>query len=111
MNLPGECYMKNNKRKCKNKDCFKPSGLINWIGCDCCSSCYLNSCVNHSLSHSNNVKCFQCPLYVDVKSVNEASKSKDLVPDSYVKTAISNVRVLKRKPKDLRVSSQTVSEN
>ena len=46
---------------------------------------------------------FQCPLYVDVKYVNKATIGNDLVLDNYVNTAISNVRVLKRVPKDSRV--------
>ena len=43
------------------------------------------------------------PLCVDVKSVNKATIGNDLVLDNYVKTTISNVRVLKRVPKDSRV--------
>ena len=46
---------------------------------------------------------FQCLLCVDVKSVNKATIGNDLVLDNYVNTAISNVRVLKRIPKDSRV--------
>ena len=46
---------------------------------------------------------FECPLCVDVKSVNKATIGNDLVLDDYVNTAISNVRVLKRVPKDSRV--------
>ena len=46
---------------------------------------------------------FQCPLCVDVNSVNKATIGNDLVLDNYVNTAISNVRVLKRVPKDSRV--------
>ena len=42
------------------------------------------------------------PLCVDVKSVNKATIGNDLVLDNYVKTTISNVRVLKRVPKDSR---------
>ena len=48
---------------------------------------------------------FQCFLCVDVKSVDKATIDNYLVLNNYVDTAISNVRVLKRKPKDLRVPS------
>ena len=48
-------------------------------------------------------KCFQCPLCVDGKSVIKATIGNDLILDNYVNTAISNVRVLKRVPKDLHV--------
>ena len=94
--------MKNNK-ECTSKDCLKPSGLISWIRCDCCSSWYHISCVNISLSDSKKTQWFQCTLCVHVKSVNKATISNDLVLDSYVNTAISKVRVLKRVPKDSRV--------
>ena len=43
------------------------------------------------------------PLWVYVKSVNKATIGNDLVLDNYVNTAFSNVRVLKRVPKDSRV--------
>ena len=46
---------------------------------------------------------FQCPLCVDVKSVNKPTIGNDLILDSYVNTTVSNVRVLKRVPKDSRV--------
>ena len=46
---------------------------------------------------------FQCSLCVDVKSVNKATIGNELVLDNYVNTAISNVRVLERVPKDSRV--------
>ena len=95
--------MRKNNKECTSKDCLKPSGLINWIRCDCCSSWYHISCVNISLSDSKKTQWFQCPLCVDVKSVNKATIGNDLVLDNYVNTAISNVRVLKRVPKDSRV--------
>ena len=95
--------MRKNNKECTSKDCLKPSGLINWIWCDCCSSWYHISCVNISLSDSKKTQWFQCPLCVDVKSVNKATIGNDLVLDNYVNTAISNVRVLKRVPKDSRV--------
>ena len=47
---------------------------------------------------------FQCPLCVDVKSVNKATTGNDLVLDNCVNTAISIIRVLKRVPKKSRVS-------
>ena len=56
-----------------------------------------------SLSDSKKTHWFQCPSCVDVKSVNKATIGNDLVPDNYVITAISNVRVLKRVPVDSRV--------
>ena len=93
---------KNNKER-TSKDCSKPPGLINWIGCDCCSSWYHISCVNISLTDSKKTQRFQCPLCVDVKSGNKAKIGNDLVLDNYVNTAISNVRVLKRVPKNSRV--------
>ena len=77
--------------------------MINWIRCDCCSSWYHISCVNISLSDSKKTQWFQCLLCVDVKSVNKATIANDLVLDKYVNTAIFNVRVLKRVPKDSRV--------
>ena len=40
----------------------------------------------------------------NVKSVNNASIGDLFLPDSYVTTAISNIRLLKRVPKDSRVS-------
>ena len=54
-------------------------------------------------SDSKKTQWFQCLLCVDVKSVNKAAIGNDLVLDNYVNTAISNVRVLKRVPKDSRV--------
>ena len=90
-----------NNKKCTSKDCLKLSGLINWIGCDCSSSWYQISCV--SLSDSKKTQWFQCPLSMDVKSVNKATIGNDLVLNNYVNTAISNVQVLKRVPKDSRV--------
>ena len=95
--------MRKNNKECTSKDCSKPSGLINWFGCDCCSSWYHTSCVNISLSDSKKTQWFQFSLCVDVKSVNKATIGNDLVLDNYVNTAISNVRVLKRVPKDSRV--------
>ena len=95
--------MRKNNKECTSKDCLKPSGLINWIRCDCCSSWYHISCVNISLRDSKKTQWFQCPLCVDVKSVNKATIGNDLVLDNYVNTAISIVRVLKRVSKDLRV--------
>ena len=96
--------MRKNNKECTSKDCLKPSGLINWIGGDCCSSWYHISCVNFSFSGSNKIQWLQCPLCVDIKSVNKATKGNDSVLDNYVNTAISNVRVLKRVPKDSRVT-------
>ena len=95
--------MRKNKKECTSKDCLTTSGLINWIGSDCCSSWYHISCVNISLSDSKRIQWFQCPLCVDVKSVNKATIGSDLVLDNYVNTAISNVRVLKRVTKNSRV--------
>ena len=46
---------------------------------------------------------FQCLLCVGVKSVNKATIGNGLVLDNYVNTAISNVRVLQRVQKNLRV--------
>ena len=90
--------MRKNNKECSSKDCLKPSGLINWIRCDCCSSWYHISCVKISLSDS--YQWFQCLLCVGVISVNKATIGNDLVLDNYVNTAISNVRVLKRVPED-----------
>ena len=95
--------MRKNNKKCTSKDCLKPSGLINCFRCDCCSSWYHISFVNVSLSDSKKTQWFQCPLCVDVKSVNKATIGNDLVLDNYVNTTILNVRVLKRVPKDSRV--------
>ena len=95
--------MRKNNKECTSKDCLKPSGLINWIRCDCCSSWYHINCVNISLSDSKKNQWFQCLLCNDVKSVNKATIGNALVLDNYVNTAISNVRVLKRVPKDSRV--------
>ena len=95
--------MRKNNKEYTSKDCLKHSGLINWIRCDCCSIWYHISCVNNSLSESKKTQWFQCPLCVDVKSVKKATIGNDLVLDNYVNTAISNVRVLKRVPKDSRV--------
>ena len=92
--------MRKNSKECTGKVCLKLSGLINWIGCDCCSNWYHISCVNISPSDSKKTQWFQCPLCVDVKSVDKATIGNDLVLDNYVNTAISNVRVLKRVPKD-----------
>ena len=97
--------MRKNNKECTSKDCLKPSGLINWIGGDCCSSWYHISCVNISLSDSKKTQWFQCPLCVDVKSVKKATIGNYLVLDNYVNTAISNVRLLERLPKNLRVPS------
>ena len=92
--------MRKNNKECTSKDCLKPSGLINWIRCDCCSSWYHMSCVNIPLSDSKKTQWFQCPLCVDVKSVKKATIGNDLVLENYVNTTISNVRVLKRVPKE-----------
>ena len=100
------CFVKirrKNNKECTSKDFLKPSGLINWIRCVSCSSWYHIICVNISFSDSKKTQWFQCPLCVDVKSVNKATIGKDLVLDNYVNTAISNVRVLKRVTKDSRV--------
>ena len=61
---------------------LKTFRLINWIRCDCCSSWYHISCVNISLSDSKKTQWFQCPLCVDVKSVNKATIGNDLVLDN-----------------------------
>ena len=82
--------------------------MINWIGSDCCSSSHHINCVNIFPSDSKKTHCFPCILCVDVKSVNKATISNDLVVDNNVNTAISNVRVLKRLPKDSRVHLQIV---
>ena len=92
--------MGKNNKECKSNDCLKPSGLINWIRCDFCSSWYDISFVNMSPSDSKKTQWFHCPLCVDVKSVIKETIGYDLVLDNYVNTAIINVRVLKRKPKD-----------
>ena len=42
-------------------------------------------------------------MCVNVKSVNNASIGDELLLDNYVNTTISNVRKLKRVPKDSRV--------
>ena len=94
--------MREKNKECTSKDCLKPSVLINLIRCDCCSSWYHISCVNISLCGSKKTQWFQCPLCVDVKSVNKATIGNALVLDNYVNTAISDVRVLKKKPKDSR---------
>ena len=73
------------------------------LDCYYCSSWYHISFETISLSDSKKTEWFQCPLCVDVKSVNKATIGNDLVLDNYVNTAISNVRVLTRVPKDLRV--------
>ena len=65
--------MRKNNKECTSKDCLKPSGLINWIRCDCCSSWYHISYINISLTEFKKTQWFQCPLYVDVKSVNKAT--------------------------------------
>ena len=67
-------------------------------------------CEPHLRTRNNTKKthCFPCILCVDVKSVNKATISNDLVVDNNVNTAISNVRVLKRLPKDSRVHLQIV---
>ena len=95
--------MNKNNKEFTSQDCLKSSGLKNWIGCDCYSSWYHISCVKISISDSKTSHWFQCPLCVDAKSVNKATIVKDLVQDNYANTAISNVRVLKRVPKDSRV--------
>ena len=46
---------------------------------------------------------FQCPLCIDVKSVNKPTIGNDLMLDSYVNTTVSNVREIKRVPKNSRV--------
>ena len=76
---------------------------MNWIRCDCCSSWYHISCVNISLSDSKKTQWFHCPLCVGVKSVYKATIDNALVLENYVNTAILNVRVLKRVPKDSHV--------
>ena len=92
-----------NNEECTSKDCLKPSGLIKWIRCDCCSSWYHISCVNISLSDSKKTQWFHFLLCVDVKSVKKATIGNGLVLNIYVNTNISNVEVLKGVPKDSRV--------
>ena len=82
--------MRKNNKECPSKDCLKHSGLINWIGCDFCSSCYHISYVIISLSDSKKIQWFQCPLCVDVNYVKKATIGNDLVLDNYVNTAISS---------------------
>ena len=81
--------MRKNNEKCTSKDCLKPSGLINWIRCDCCSSWYRINCVNFSLSDSKKTQWFQCLFSVDVKSVIKATIGNDLVLDNFVNTVSS----------------------
>ena len=95
--------MRKNNKECTSKDCLKPSGLISWIICGCCSSWYHIRCENISLSNSKKTQWFQCTLCVDVESVKKATFGNDLLLDNYANTAISNVRVLKRVPNDSRV--------
>ena len=94
--------MSKNNKKCTSKYCLKHSGLKNWNGCDCCSSYYHINCVNVTLNYSRKNQRFQCHLCVDVKSVNKATIGNDLVLGNYFHTAISNVRVLTRVPKNSR---------
>ena len=47
---------------------------------------------------------FSVPLCVDIKSVYKAKIGNNLVLDNYLNTATSKVRVLKRVPKDSRVT-------
>ena len=56
-----------------------------------------------TVGDSKRTQWFQCPLCVDIKSVNKATIGNNLVLDNYVNTAISNIRILKRVPKDSRV--------
>ena len=51
-----------------------------------------------------SIRWFQCPLCVNVKYVKNALFIDDLVLDDFIITAISNVCVLRRVPRDLRVS-------
>ena len=57
-----------------------------------------------TFSDSKKIRWFQCPKCVYVKYVNNASFVDYLRLDDYVITAISNDCVLKRVPRDSRVS-------
>ena len=77
--------MRKNNKECTSKDCLKPSGLINWIDVIVVLVGII-SVVNISLSDSKKTQWFQCPLCVDVKSVNKATTGNDLVLDNYANT-------------------------
>ena len=101
---------KNSKRVYKQK-LLKTFRMINWIGYECYSSWYHICCVKNSLSDSKKTQWFQCPLCVDVKSVNKATIGNDLVLDNCLNTAISNIGVLKRIPKNSLVPlAESVSD-
>ena len=55
-------------------------------------------------SDSKKIRWFQCPMCVKVNYVNIAPFFDDLVLDDYVNTAIYNVCVLQRLPRDSSVS-------
>ena len=56
----------------------------------------VGSYVEISLINSRKVQWFQCTLCLIVTSFNIARICKGLVPNKYVNTAFSNVRVFKR---------------
>ena len=55
-------------------------------------------------SDSKKIRWFQCLMCVNVNYVNNAPFFDDLVLDDYVNTAIYNVCVLQRLPRESRVS-------
>ena len=92
--------MRKNNKEWTSKNCLKPSGVIDWIGYECCSSWYHICCVNTFHSDSKKIQWIQCPLCVDVQSVNKTTIGNDLVLDNCFNTVISSIGVLKRVPKD-----------
>ena len=96
--------MRKNHKECTSKECLKPSGLWNLTRCACCSYWYHINCINITLSDSKLIQQFHRFVCVNVKSVKNASIADNLELDSYVNTAISNVRVLKRLLKYSRLS-------
>ena len=95
--------MRKNNKKCTSKECFKTSVILNWLRSDSCSNWYHTNFVNIKLSVSKKIEWFLCPTNANVKYVNKDPFGDDLLLDSYVNTAISNVGVLKRVPKYSRV--------
>ena len=66
--------------------------------------------MDFSLTDSRKVQWLQYLLCVGVKSVEKTTKSNGLVPDNYADAAVSNVRGLKRLPKDSHLLLATSDE-
>ena len=65
--------MRKNNKECRSKESLKILILLNLKRCDSFSNWDHINCVNITLSDSQKIQWFQCPMCVILKSVNNAS--------------------------------------